>query len=66
MSYRDMNLITLVNEICKTEDQELKNLLILEFTYRTYVPFVIDSFEELLIKNGYKVIEKNNEKGKIK
>jgi hypothetical protein len=56
-----MNLITLINEISKTEDQELKNILILEFTYRIYVPFKDKTFEELLIQNGYKVKEKEND-----
>lgn len=59
-----MSLIDLITTLSNTEDQSLINVLAMEITYRTYIPFVSDTFEELLVKNGYKIIaqEKNADK----
>lgn len=53
-----MNWFELVDNIAKAETQEQINRFALELTYRMYVPFKGKTFEELLIENGYKVIEK--------
>lgn len=55
----EMSLIDLVMAIQEAESQEMINRLALELTYRQYVPFETDTFEELLVKNGYRVIEKD-------
>ena len=57
-----MNWFELVDNIVKAETQEQINRFALELTYRMYVPFEGDTFEELLVKNGYKVIEKAPDK----
>lgn len=36
-------------------DPELMNRLILEKTYRQYIPFQDKTFEELLVENGYNI-----------
>ena len=45
--------------ISETKSQEVKNILILELTYRMYVPFQDETFEEMLVRNGYRVIDKD-------
>ena len=60
----EMSLIELVLLMQETTEQELKNRIIMEITYRSYVPFKDRTFEEMLVENGYKVIEK--EKGNTK
>ena len=53
-----MNWFELVDAMAKAETQEQINRLALELTFRMYVPFKDITFEELLIQNGYKIIEK--------
>lgn len=53
-----MNWFELADAIAQAETQEQVNRFVLELTYRMYVPFKGKTFEELLIENGYKVIEK--------
>jgi hypothetical protein len=62
MNIREMSLMNLVVEISKTNNQEIKNLLALELTYRTYIPFKDKTFEEMLVENGYRIIEKDKNK----
>lgn len=57
-----MNWFELVDKIANAETQEEINRFALELTYRMYVPFKGDTFEELLVKNGYKIIEKTPDK----
>lgn len=47
-----MDLAIAISDI---QDQEMKNLLILELTYRMYVPFQDETFEEMLVRNGYRI-----------
>ena len=63
----EMTLLELVMSMNEAEDQELINRLALEITYRMYVPFESKTFEELLVENGYRVIEKvkNDNNSKI-
>ena len=58
----EMSLIDLVMLMQETDSQELKNRIIMEITYRQYVPFKNKTFEEMLVENGYKVIEKDKNK----
>lgn len=60
----EMDFNELVELIQETENQELINRLALEITYRLYVPFKSKTFEELLIENGYRIIEENKNKNK--
>ena len=60
----EMSLIELMMAMEETTDQRLLNRIILEITYRQYIPFQDKTFEELLVENGYRVIEK--EKDNIK
>lgn len=60
----EMSLLELVMSMQNAESQELKNRLIMELTYRQYIPFQDKTFEEMLVENGYRVIEK--EKDNIK
>ena len=53
-----MNWFELAEAIAQSETQEEINRFVLELTYRMYVPFKGKTFEELLIENGYKVIDK--------
>ena len=55
----EMSLIELVMLAQETTDQRLLNRIILEITYRQYIPFQDKTFEEMLVENGYKVIEKD-------
>ena len=57
----EMTLIELILAMQETEDQELINRLALEITYRSYVPFKGETFEEMLVENGYRVIEKEKD-----
>ena len=60
---RDMSLVDLIDLMVENKDnQEVKNRIIMEITYRLYVPFKDKTFEELLVENGYREIE--NRKGK--
>lgn len=63
----EMSLIELVMTMNEAKDQEIINRLALEITYRMYVPFEDKTFEELLVQNGYRVIEKgkNDNNSKI-
>ena len=54
----EMSLLELVMSMNEAQDQILINRLALEMTYRLYVPFKDKTFEELLVENGYRVIEK--------
>lgn len=63
-SIYEMSLIELVMLSQETTDQELLNKIIMEITYRQYIPFQNKTFEEMLVENGYRVIEK--EKDNIK
>ena len=58
----EMSLIELVMAMQETDSQEMRNQIIMELTYRQYVPFKDKTFEELLVANGYQVIDKD--KGK--
>lgn len=60
----EMSLIELILTMSETTDSELMNRLILEKTYRQYIPFQDKTFEELLVENGYRVIEKGKENNK--
>lgn len=60
----EMSLIELMMAMQETTDQRLLNRIILEITYRQYIPFQDKTFEEMLVENGYRVIEK--EKDSIK
>lgn len=60
----EMSLLELVMSMQNAESQELRNRLIMEITYRQYIPFQDKTFEEMLVENGYRVIEK--EKDSIK
>lgn len=64
MELWDMTLSELILMMERTESQRLKNRIALEITYRMYVPFKNKTFEELLVQNGYKIIDKTkgNEK----
>lgn len=57
----EMSLIELILTMSETKDPELMNRLILEKTYRQYIPFQDKTFEELLVENGYRVIEKGKD-----
>lgn len=59
MNYSDMSLLELMCLIEKEEDQAIINRLALEITFRLYVPFSSVTFEELLVENGYRIIEKD-------
>lgn len=63
----EMSLLELVMSMNEAQDQVLINRLALEMTYRLYVPFKDKTFEELLVENGYRVIEKekNDNNSKI-
>lgn len=55
----EMSLIELMIAMQEAEDQRLINRIALEITYRQYVPFTGDkTFEEMLVENGYRIIEK--------
>ena len=58
----EMSLIELVLLMQETDSQELRNKIIMEITYREYVPFKDKTFEELLVENGYRVIDKDKTK----
>ena len=55
----EMSLIELIMLLEETQDQKLINRIVMEITYRQYVPFKDKTFEELLVENGYKIIEKD-------
>ena len=57
----EMSLIELIMCMQEAKDQELINRLALELTYRNYVPFKDKTFEEMLVDNGYRVIEKGKD-----
>lgn len=57
----EMSLIELMMAMEETTDQRLLNRIILEITYRQYIPFKDKTFEEMLVENGYRVIEKEND-----
>lgn len=60
----EMSLIELMMLAQETADQRLLNRIIMEITYRQYIPFQDKTFEEMLVENGYRIIDK--EKGKDK
>jgi len=60
----EMSLIELMMEMMEEHDPETTNRLILEKTYRQYIPFQDKTFEELLVENGYNINYKP--KGNIK
>ena len=60
----EMSLLELVMSMQNADSQELKNRIIMEITYRQYVPFKDKTFEEMLVENGYRIMEK--EKDNIK
>lgn len=57
----EMSLIELVMLAQETTDQELLNKIIMEITYRQYIPFQDKTFEEMLVENGYRIIEKGKD-----
>lgn len=57
----EMSLIELVMLAQEATDQELLNKIIMEITYRQYIPFKDKTFEEMLVENGYRVIEKGKD-----
>lgn len=54
----EMSLIELILAMSETHDPVIMNRLILEKTYRQYIPFQDKTFEELLVENGYRIIDK--------
>ena len=60
----EMSLIELILEMTREHDPETTNRLILEKTYRQYIPFQDKTFEELLVENGYNINYKP--KGNVK
>lgn len=60
----EMSLIELMMAMEETKDQRLLNRIIMEITYRQYIPFKDKTFEEMLVENGYRVIEKGKENNK--
>lgn len=60
----EISLIELILAMTEANDPELMNRLILEKTYRQYIPFQDKTFEELLVENGYNINYKP--KGNIK
>ena len=60
----EMSLIELMMAMEETTDQRLLNRIILEITYRQYIPFQDKTFEEMLVENGYRLIEKGKENNK--
>lgn len=58
----EMSLIELMIAMEETTDQRLLNRIILEITYRQYIPFQDKTFEEMLVENGYRIIEKGKRK----
>lgn len=62
-----VNLLSSIDEYEPNENfQAEKNAIIYELTCRLYVPFMGVSFDELLLENGYKPIERKKDKTKIK
>lgn len=61
----EMTSIELIMLLQEVESQELRNRIILELTYRMYVPFKDKTFEEMLVENGYRIIENDKNKNKI-
>lgn len=57
----EMSLIDLIMAMQEADSQQLINSLALELTYRQYVPFKDKTFEEMLVENGYRVIEKGKD-----
>ena len=57
----EMSLIELMMAMEETTDQRLLNRIILEITYRQYIPFQDKTFEEMLVENGYRIIEKDKD-----
>lgn len=63
----EMSLIELfigMEEAVKEDNQLAINYLAKELAYREYIPFQGPTMEDLLIKYGYKVIEKPKDLGK--
>ena len=60
----EMSLIELIMLAQETTDQRLLNRIIMEITYRQYIPFQDKAFEEMLVENGYRVIDKVKGKDK--
>lgn len=60
----EMSLIELVLTMSETQDPQLMNRLILEKTYRQYIPFQDKTFEELLVENGYNINYEPKRNGK--
>ena len=60
----EMSLIELMMAMEETTDQRLLNRIILEITYRQYIPFKDKTFEEMLVENGYRIIEKDKDNRK--
>lgn len=60
----EMSLIELMMAMEETTDQRLLNRIIVEITYRQYIPFQDKTFEEMLVENGYRIIEKGKENNK--
>lgn len=60
----EMSLLELVMLMEETEDIKTRNRIIMEITYRQYVPFQDKTFEEMLVENGYRIQkeEKGNKK----
>lgn len=60
---REVSLVGLIElMVANKENQEIVNEIAKEITYRMYIPFGEKTFEEMLIENGYRVIEKGNKK----
>jgi hypothetical protein len=65
---RTMSTVELITWADSAPTQEERNIMIFELTCRMYVPFSGVSFDELLLSNGYKPIERESirQKRKIK
>ena len=55
-------LIDVLENSIKNNDQEIVNAIAYELAYRIYVPNHTESFEDLLLKLGYKEIEQKTKK----
>ena len=67
LALRTANLVQLAEMVDKAKNQEELNMITYEITCRMYVPFSGIEFDELLIKNGYRLTKKpKNKKMKIK
>ena len=60
MQLKNLSTVDLVNSLSNDKNKEEWNAIIFELTCRMYVPFNEEgiSFDDLLLRNGYKIKEK--------